>query len=91
MTIPLAPVLGLAAGLARPITLAMGGNIETAIQVATRNYTGYDTVAKKFDIMQLANGVLPLVIGLLVHKFVGGAPLNANRLLGRAKVPVIRI
>lgn len=90
-TIPLAPVLGLAAGLAEPIQKAMGGDVQGAINVATHHYTGYSVERGQFEIDGLKHGIVPLIIGLLVHKFVGGAPLNANRMLARAGVPVVRI
>jgi len=90
MTIPLAPVIGLVAGLAKPAALAYHGDLEGAAYIALENYTGFD-IAGGFDIERLKRGLLPLVMGLLVHKFVGGPPLNLNRVLGRAKVPFIRI
>ena len=91
MTIPLAPVLGLAAGLADPARIAMEGDFPRAIAVATQHYTGYDPVGGTWSAEALKKGLLPLVIGMLVHKFVGGPPLNLNRMLGQAKVPFIRI
>lgn len=91
MTIPLAPFAGLFAGLAEPIQYAMGGDVQSAGIQLSLNYTGYNPADGSFDIMRLQKGVLPLVIGCLVHKFVGGAPLNLNKVLARARVPFIRI
>jgi len=91
MTIPIAPIAGLAAGLSVAVPAAIKGDYQLAINEVTRNYTGYDPWTKKFDPNHLKKGLLPLVCGLLVHKFVGGPPLNLNRTLGRAKVPLIRI
>ena len=91
MTIPLAPVLGLAAGMAAPIGKLVNGEVQAAIEIATENYTGYNIPSQTWIPTSLARGLLPLAIGLLVHKFVGGPPLNANRMLARAKVPFIRI
>lgn len=90
-TIPLAPVLGLAAGLAKPLQFLLAGQAEYAVVEATRNYTGYDMQTGQFWAPNLMKGLFPLAIGLLVHKFVGGAPLNANRMLAAANVPIIRI
>lgn len=90
-TIPLAPVLGLAAGLAKPAQFLMNGEVEYAIIEATRNYTGYDMQTGQFWAPNMMKGLFPLAIGLLIHKFVGGAPLNANRMLAAANVPIIRI
>ena len=91
MTIPLAPVLGLVAGLSDPINYAMAGDYTNAINVACMNYTGYHPGNKTFDLQRAQVGLAPLIIGALVHKFVGGAPLNLNRMLAAANVPVLRI
>lgn len=54
-------------------------------------YTGWDPGLRKFRPGLLKQGLGSLIIGALIHKFVGGAPLNVNRMLARAKVPFIRI
>lgn len=89
-TIPLAPVIGLAAGVAPAIEAGMSGNIDGAVNHLKYAYLGLDA-NNKFNIGYMAKGLLPLVLGLLVHKFVGGAPLNANRMLARARVPLLRV
>ena len=91
MTIPLAPVAGLFAGLAGPIDYALRGDFNSAMIKVCKNYTGYNPEVGVWSPEDLKSGVLPLVIGLLVHKFVGGPPLNLNKVLARAKVPFIRI
>ena len=100
MTIPLAPLAGLAAGLgsgsswsggASVISRLMEGNIADAAKIACYHYTGVDPYTGQFSIDGLKTGVLPLVAGALVHKFVGGSPLNINRMLAAARVPFIRI
>lgn len=90
-TIPLGPVLGLAAGMVGPAQALMEGNIESAAELACRQYTGYSFQHQHFDANELKKGLVPLVAGLLVHKFVGGWPLNLNRTLAAAGVPYIRI
>lgn len=93
MTIPLAPIAGLVAGLGEPIDRALQGNFtgpNSALSWLTLNYTGYNDQTGNWNIMA-AKGLPPLIIGALVHKFVGGSPLNINRMLARAKVPFIRI
>ena len=91
ITIPLAPVLGLFAGMADSMSAVMDGNYYDAVAWATAHYTGYKTWDQSWDFSELKKGLFPLVAGLLVHKFVGGAPLNLNRILAAAKVPLIRI
>ena len=89
-TLPIAPMVGLASGIAWPAQLLLKGDIEGAVTSAKWNYLGIDK-QNQFNIAGLQVGLLPLIIGLLIHKFVGGAPLNLNRILGRAGVPVLRI
>ena len=91
MTIPIAPIAGLLAGMHEPIVRIMQGKADLAIEAVSRNYTGYSPKDKNWLPERMARGLLPLVIGCLVHKFVGGPPLNLNRVLARAKVPFIRI
>ena len=93
-TLPIAPIAGLAAGLIGPAQYAMAGNYTFAVDQLAYNYTGIAGIAEgtpHFNPEGLTRGLLPLVIGGLVHKFVGGAPLNLNRMLASAGVPVIRI
>lgn len=90
MTVPLSIVGGLGAGLAEPIMWAMGGDYDAAIYKLMENYTGYDIRTQRWDLKH-ARGIPPLIIGALIHKFVGGSPLNINRTLARAGIPFIRI
>jgi hypothetical protein len=93
MTVPLAPILGLAAGLGDEYVLgrALKGNYTGAIETAVHRYTGYNMVNGQWEPQAMTRGLLPLVIGGLVHKYVGGKPLNLNRMLAAAGVPFIRI
>lgn len=90
-TIPLAPIAGLLAGLAMPIKMAVDGKFDDAAREVALNYTGWNAWQGKFEIDRLARGLGPLIIGMVVHKFVGGPPLNVNRMLAAANVPFIRI
>ena len=90
-TLPIAVLGGLAAGLAPGIQMAFDGDYEGAIKNVVGNYTGYDMNTQKWWVPNMAKGLLPLVIGILVHKYVGGPPLNVNRMLASANVPIIRI
>lgn len=89
-TLPLAPIIGLLAGVAPAIGPAMAGDIDGAVNVLKYNYLGI-THDNRFDANGLKKGLLPLIVGALVHKFVGGPPLNVNRMLAAANVPVLRI
>jgi len=90
MTIPLAPIMGLLPMVNRGITAAMAGDLPTAMTHLTYDTIGVDG-AGVFHGDKLISNILPLVAGLLVHKFVGGPPLNLNRILANAKIPFIRI
>lgn len=90
-TLPIAPILGLVAGLAKPAEFAMQGNYFAAANHACAAYTGYDINTRSWHAESLMGGLVPLIAGLLVHKFVGGKPLGLNAVLARSGVPFIRI
>lgn len=93
--IPIATVLGAAAGLASTefggdtaVNFAMSGNWTALIHSLVGQYTGWDTFQGKWMPMR-AHGLQGLIIGGLISKFVGGWPLNVNRKL--AKVPYVKL
>jgi hypothetical protein len=94
MTLPLAPIAGLSCGLIGPVQSLISGNYPYAFGQLVANYTGFggaETGNPAFNAQNLMNGAVPLIVGLLVHKFVGERPINANAALARAKIPLIRI
>lgn len=82
---------GFAAGMAHPVAALMEGKPDDALKYLTLHYTGYDSWTGGLSMGGLQRGLVPLIIGAAVHKFVGGAPLNVNRALGSAGVPFLRI
>jgi len=99
-TVPLAPVLGIMGGLVSPSTWSGGnsvlgqlmkGEIEDAGKIALYHYLGVNSYTGGFEIDGLKTGLVPLIMGALVHKFVGGSPLNVNRMLAAANVPLLRV
>jgi len=90
MTIPLAPIVGLIPMVADGAQKAMKGDFNGAAESMKWNVLGIDTT-NKFHFDKAIANVTPLVAGLLIHKFVGGKPLNFNRILANAGVPFIRI
>lgn len=90
MTIPIAPVIGLGVGMMPAIDHLLKGDITNFFHRLSENYVGWNPGNNRFEIEGLKRGILPLVVGLLVHKFVGGS-LGLNRMLGRAKVPLLRL
>lgn len=91
LNIPIAIIGGLAAGLADPVGRILDGNLSGAMKLVSMRYTGFNPEDGKFYIEALKKGVVPLIAGILIHKFVGGAPLNVNKALANAGVPIIRI
>lgn len=88
-TIPVAVVAGMAAGMVEPIeAVVLRQDFGGALWALTKNYTGWD--GQQFNLNYLMKGLVPLAIGIGVHKFVGGT-LGANRMLAAANVPIIRI
>lgn len=93
MTIPIAAVGGGLAGAIEPIINCgiKQGDWLNAARWTIAHYTGYDMIDGVFRAEELMKGLAPAVAGLLVHKFVGGSPLNLNKTLANANVPFIRI
>jgi len=91
MTIPIAPIAGFIPMIIRPVQNLMAGNIDMAFATFTYDTIGYDLPNKKWDAMKMVQNITPLIIGGLVHKYVGGKPLNINAALARAGVPFVRI
>jgi len=89
-TIPIAPIAGIVASPAvrSTITDAIAGNFDGALKNAGQIVGVWEG---KFYFDKLVENIGPMVVGALVHKFVGGPPLNLNRMIANAGVPVIRI
>jgi hypothetical protein len=67
----------------------VGGIEHVGKGIAVRT-TGYMIDTGKFNFGYLKQGLLPIVAGLLVHKFIGGK-LGVNRALAGAGIPFVRI
>ena len=91
MTVPIAVVGGLLAGLSTPIENVIAGDYQGAMNNMMLNYAGWDNWNHVPNILGLQRGLLPLLIGGLVHKFVGGKPIGVNAMLARSGVPLIRV
>jgi len=90
LTIPLAPIARIIAAPAvrAGIANAMVGNVDGVLYEAGK-FVGMANGT--FDMNALISNITPVVVGCLVHKFIGGAPLNVNRMLASANVPLLRI
>lgn len=96
-TIPLAVVMGLAPGVGRAIdgyNAEKGGGVASGLRGASnwmiRAYTGYDIPGQGWNFGELKVGLLPLILGIAIHRGVGGM-LGVNRLLARTGVPLVRL
>jgi len=89
-TIPVAVLAGFGPMASDVIHGYQTGGIASASNDLLANVTGYDARAKKWDFQLLARGMGPVVLGILIHKLIGGK-LGVNRALARAGVPILRI
>ena len=89
-TLPVAAILG----FAPPFSIAWAnfrkGGIDQGARVFARSLTGFDPPTGQWNFSYLREGLIPILVGLGVHKFIGGS-LGVNRMLGSAGVPIIRL
>jgi hypothetical protein len=89
MTIPIAPLAGLAAGMIQPVDVMSKGDWIGGIKIMCRAYTGFDPFLNKFDLNNLKQGLVPLLAGIATHRLASMAGIN--RILAKAKVPLLRV
>ena len=84
--------LGVVAGFVPPVVDLWGkkGNPMAFGNELLRITTGIDYWEANWDWTRMKWGLLPVIGGVLIHKFVGGK-LGVNRMLAQAGVPFIRI
>lgn len=89
ITIPLAVIGGIAGmpAVQRAVVNIQAGAWDRVMRNLSQ-IVGVDQ--GRFNSRRLLENMTPLVIGILVHKVVGGM-LGVNRTLGRMKIPLIRI
>lgn len=86
--IPVAVLAGFAP-LALNVYNVSGGGIGRMLWMATQAMTGYDTDTKKWWAPNLMKGLVPILMGITVHKIAGR--LGINRALGQAGIPMLRV
>jgi len=89
MTLPLAIVGGLLPGGTAVVQTATTAGIAMAGRTAGLIYTGYDYTTGKWSISNMKLGLLPLAIGVMVHKAAG--MLGINKAIASTGIPFIRI
>jgi len=85
MTIPVAVVAGFIPLVSNTISQARSGNLAGV----TKTIVPYDPVSGRMTWSYLGQGLIPIVIGFLVHKAAG--MIGVNRMLSQANVPLIRL
>lgn len=96
MSLPVAVIAGFAPGVGRLVYHAthndhqQGNPIANVGVEAGRIFLGYDSRSGTFDARNMLYGLMPVVLGGLVHKLVGGT-LGVNRMLARSGVPLLRL
>jgi hypothetical protein len=97
ITLPLATIIPVAAAFAKPsprgdsvLNDLLEGRVNDALYDAREVFAGVDANGK-FRPEWLVSTYGPMIVGAMISKFVGGSPLNLNRRLAAAGVPIIRI
>lgn len=89
MQLSLAIVGGLMPGLTAIGTAATNGGWQVAGKVAGQIYTGYDYTTGKFSTKNMQVGLMPLAVGVIIHKIAG--MIGINRAIASTGLPIIRI
>jgi len=89
-TLPIATLAGLGIGIAPSINQLLAGDYVGAFDGLAWRYAGYNNTTKKLDVNGLMQGLVPLVVGSMASKFIGGT-LGVNRRLASAGVPILRL
>jgi len=90
LSLPVAAILGFLPLGQSIYTGFNSGGITQASRVGLRSLTGYDTASNTWNWVYMKTGAIPIAIGLLIHKVVGGT-LGVNRMIARTGIPFIRI
>ncbi len=91
-TLPVAAVAGFAPltfGLIGAARRALAGDMAGASQEAVIRTTGFNTDTMRFHWPTFVGSYGPILMGMIVHTIA--SRLGVNRLLGRARVPFLRI
>lgn len=89
-TVPAAMLFGMVPGALQMMKAFDRSGFQGALAAGTAVFTGFDPSGGGFKFGMLRFGLMPLIGGLLVHKFIGGG-LGVNRMLASARVPLLRL
>jgi hypothetical protein len=88
--IPVAVAAGFLPGIKDAYDLFQSGGIRNVARYLPKRYIPYDHMTGKFTFDKVMVGTGSIILGILVHKFVGGK-LGVNKALASAGVPFIRL
>jgi len=89
MTISVAVMGGLLAGLEQPAEALFRGDYSTAMKRLSYGYTGWNAWTHSWDPRGMQQGLMPLMIGVGVHKLANA--FGVNRMLAKSKIPFLRV
>ena len=89
-TLPIAVVAGFVPLVTDIVNTVKSGGWQSVGDVIVGDFIGYHPTTGQWNFADVKDGLVPIGLGILVHKFVGGM-LGVNRYLGRARIPIIRI
>lgn len=89
MTLPLSVILGFTPLVAKGIGDFRSGGV-SGLRNTVSAVVPWNFQTMKPSVSNLGYGLIPIVLGIAVHKFVGGT-LGVNRALGRMGMPLIRL
>jgi len=86
-TFSLGIIAGLLPGVTRSFAVFQANGAQAGANEALSIYSGFDPTTRQWSLQNMQFGLIPLVAGLLLSRFVGGS-LGVNRILGRARIPI---
>lgn len=89
LTIPVAVVAGFAVPVSKAYDRYRAEGIQGAVNGMVNYFTGFQPSAGGWSASHLQYGLLPVVVGLAVHKVASA--LGVNRVLANAGIPILRI
>lgn len=90
MKIPVAVIAGFFPAVSSTLTFTSQVGWKGALPHLSRIMTGYNPDDGRWYPAMMLKGVAPIVLGIGVHKLIGGR-LGVNRALSAAGIPLIRL
>lgn len=87
-TIPIGVVAGIMPGISK-VYSARSAGLNGMVYTGTAIYTGYHTTDGSWGFRDMKQGLMPLVLGLGIHKLAQVAGIN--RMLAQSGIPLLRV